>query len=81
MNFFGDSINLLNFIGCCTVFLGVILYKAVLLMEKEEKKAKNAVATEKSLAEQGNDGHDDKERQPLHSKEEQGIEMRRGRSF
>ena len=70
---------MLNFIGCCVVFIGVILYKIVVLMEKEEKKAKTAVAMEKDLAEKA--APQDKERQALHNNgtEENwgGIEMRR----
>ena len=84
VNFFHDTINLLNFVGCCIVFVGVILYKVVLLMEKEEAKAKEAVAMQKQLSEKDSFCLDKSgEKQPLHLNEEadevwnEGIEMRR----
>ena len=81
VNFFGDTINLLNFIGCCIVFVGVILYKIVVMTEKEEQKAKNAIAMEKDLSE--TEAPSDKERQPLHYSGDSdegwaGVEMRTG---
>lgn len=50
VNLFGDNINLMNFIGCCVVFVGVILYKVTLLMENQEANHRNAGALQKNLS-------------------------------
>ena len=57
------------------------MYKIVVMTEKEEQKAKNAVAMEKDLSE--NESPREKERQPLHYNNDAGeawggVEMRRG---
>ena len=58
INFFGDTINLVNFIGCCVVFMGVVLYKVVHHLAKEEEKATNIVAIAKSESDDVEDvGH------------------------
>ena len=42
MTFFGDKLNVINVTGFFFVFLGVILYKIVFHLEKEERKQTRA---------------------------------------
>ena len=42
MTFFGDKLNVINVTGFFFVFLGVILYKIVFHIEKEERKQTRA---------------------------------------
>ena len=42
MTFFGDKLNVINVTGFFFVFLGVILYKIVFHIEKEERKQMRA---------------------------------------
>lgn len=40
VSFFGDSLNLINVLGCTTVFSGVLLYKAMHYLQNKEMKLK-----------------------------------------
>eukprot|EP00592_Proboscia_alata_P011703 CAMPEP_0194386856 /NCGR_PEP_ID=MMETSP0174-20130528/88785_1 /TAXON_ID=216777 /ORGANISM="Proboscia alata, Strain PI-D3" /LENGTH=392 /DNA_ID=CAMNT_0039176449 /DNA_START=407 /DNA_END=1582 /DNA_ORIENTATION=- len=40
VSFFGDSLNLINMLGCTTVFSGVLLYKAMHYLQNKEMKLK-----------------------------------------
>ena len=57
VGFFGDQINLINFVGCCIVFGGVILYKVNHFLEKRKAEAEhnNAAIMDKDLSEDGSD--------------------------
>ena len=73
VNFFGDTLNWINFGGCVIVFCGVILYKIIFHLEKEEAKAKAAVGMVESddVVETDGGGGDKRERQPLkHAKDD-----------
>jgi len=71
---FGDKLNLVNTLGVCVVFTGVILYKVMLQLEKQEKKARDAISIAKVASGDAQDTPpNEKERQPLRLTQDDSI--------
>ncbi|CAB9520206.1 Solute carrier family 35 member C2 (Partial), partial [Seminavis robusta] len=63
VGFFGDTINFVNFLGCCVVFAGVILYKVTHHMEKPADGEHIPIPTmDKDFSENDNNALNGKER-------------------